>query len=93
MSAYIGVLLEALTFVHMLTLVQGSRQVSVSVQFSQTASILYIPIDNTYKMDIFTIYYLKICCSSIPILIFLLQIFCLSSFIFPTVSNRPIFLY
>jgi hypothetical protein len=57
MSAYIGVLLEALTFVHMLTLVQGSRQVSVSVQFSETASILYIPIDNTYKMDIFTIYY------------------------------------
>jgi hypothetical protein len=67
LSASIAVLLEALTFVKKLTLVQGYRQVSGSVQCSQITTIPYIPIDNTYRMDIFIIFYLKICYNVIPL--------------------------
>ena len=77
LSASIRVLLEALTFVHILTLVQSYRQVSDSVQCSQIGSIPYIPVDNTYRMNIFIIFYLKICYNVTPILVFILQIFCL----------------
>ena len=52
----------ALTFVYMLKFVHGYTKVNDSVQYSYTASVSYIPIDNIYGIDIFIFYYLKISC-------------------------------
>ena len=82
-----------LAFSYMLTLVQGYIHVIGSEQFSQLAPIPYIPVDNIYRMDIFTIYYLNICVNIIPILAYRLHILCLSSFVLPTASTPPILLY
>jgi hypothetical protein len=72
--AWIGVILEALTFVFMLT-VYGYTKENYSVECSYRASVLYTPIDKIYRIDIFIFYNLKIICCIILISLHILHFF------------------